>query len=253
MIKKWWYIVLIISIICSFIFGEDANRHLMLNDRVENLNFLTHLEKEVVKELNLARTDPAAYAKYIEEFKKHYVGKYIYFGGETQIATQEGLPAVNEAIAYLKSVKPAPPLRVSRGLSSAAKVHVNDQGSTGIMDHQGTDKSTPLERMNRFGTAKKAFGEIIEYGNWTARRIVMSLIINDGVPDRSHRENIFKPEFGVVGVSFGSHRSYTYMCVIDFAGIYIEGDEYFLVSLLLPSLSFIINKMAVRAVTADIQ
>ena len=222
MINKWWYFVLILSIIDGFIYGEGANRHLMLNDGVENLNFLTHLEKDVVRELNLARTNPAAYAEYIEDFKKHYVGKYIYVGGETQIVTQEGVPAVNEAIAYLKSVKPAPPLRVSRGLSSAAKVHADDQGPTGIMDHQGTDKSTPLERMNRFGTAKKAYGEIIEYGNWTARRIVMSLIINDGVPDRSHRKNIFKSEFGVVGVSFGSHQSYTYMCVIDFAGAYIE-------------------------------
>lgn len=222
MIKKWWHFILIISIIGGCINGEGANSHLMLNDGVENLNFLTHLEKEVVGELNLARTDPAAYAEYIEDFKKHYVGKYISIGGETQIVTREGVPAVNEAIAYLKSVRPAPPLRVSRGLSNAARAHVNDQGPKGLVGHNGSDQSTPAERMNRFGTVKKAYGEVIEYGNWTARRIVMGLIIDDGVKDRNHRKNIFNPVFRVVGVGIGSHHSYTYMCVIDFAGAYIE-------------------------------
>jgi uncharacterized protein YkwD len=213
---------MILSISNGYIHGESANPRLMVNDGVENLYFLTPLEKEVGGELNLARTHPAAYAEYIEDFKKHYVGKYISIGEETQIVTREGVPAVNEAIAYLKAVRPVPPLRVSRGLSHAARAHVNDQGPKGLVGHNGSDQSTPAERMNRFGTVKKAYGEVIEYGNWTARRIVMGLIIDDGVKDRSHRKNIFNPVFRVVGVGFGPHHSYTYMCVVDFAGAYIE-------------------------------
>jgi uncharacterized protein YkwD len=222
MIKKWWYFILMLSIIGGYIYGKGANSHFMLNDGVENLNFLTHLEKEVVRELNLARTNPAAYAEYIEDFKKHYVGKYISIEGETRIVTREGVPAVNEAIAYLKAVKPVPLLQVSRGLSYAARAHVNDQGPKGLVGHNGSDQSTPAERMNRFGKWGKAYGEVIEYGNWTARRIVMGLIIDDGVKDRNHRKNIFNPVFRVVGVSFGSHQGYNHMCVIDFAGAYIE-------------------------------
>jgi uncharacterized protein YkwD len=223
--KQWRYFILLLMVVGSYFYGEDTNPHLMLNDGVEELDFLTDLEKEVVTELNLARTNPAAYAEFIEDFKKHYVGKYIYIGGETQIVTQEGVSAVNEAISFLKSVKPAPPLRVSRGISYAARAHLEDQGPRGLIDHKGTDMSTPLERMNRFGKTENAYGEVIEYGNWTARRIVMNLIINDGVPSRSHRKNIFKPEFRVVGIGFGPHLSYTYMCVIDFAGAYIESKK----------------------------
>ncbi len=223
--KKWRFFILILAIINGYIHGEGANSHLMVNDGVENLNFLTHLETGVVEELNLARTNPAAYAEYIEDFKKHYVGKYISIDGETRIVTREGVPAVDEAITYLKAVRPVPPLRVSRGLSLAARAHVNDQGPEGLVGHNGSDQSTPGERMNRFGTVKKAYGEVIEYGNWRARRIVMGLIIDDGVKDRNHRKNIFDPVFRVVGVGFGSHHSYTYMCVIDFAGAYIEHTE----------------------------
>ena len=139
--------------------------------------------------------------------------------------TQEGVAAVNEAIEFLKSTAPVPLLRVSRGLCAAAKVHAEDQGPKGLVSHEGSDKSTPDERMNRFGRWGQAYGENIEYGNFTAEEIVMQLIINDGVPERSHRKNIFNPLYGVVGVSFGPHHRYGQMCVIDFAGTYREEDD----------------------------
>ncbi|UCH98667.1 MAG: CAP domain-containing protein [Candidatus Aminicenantes bacterium] len=189
---------------------------------MEDIYFLSDLEKEIIIELNRARTNPAGYAKKLEDFKRHYFGKYIYFAGRTQVITQEGASAVNEAIEFLRSTAPVPLLRVSRGLSAAAKAHAADQGPKGLVSHVGTDKSTPDERMNRFGKWGTAFGENIEFGNFTAPEIVMQLIINDGVPERSHRKNIFNPLYQVVGVSFGPHYSYSHMCVMDFAGTYKE-------------------------------
>lgn len=201
---------------------EENSRLLIPNKGVENLDFLSELEKEVVMELNLARTDPSAYAEYLIDFKRFYLGKYIEIAGRTPIITKEGAAAVNEAIGFLKAANPLPPLVVSKGISLAAKVHAADQGPKGVMSHQGSDNSSPLDRMLRFGQVEGSWGENIEYGSNSAREIIMQLIIDDGVPDRGHREKIFDPGFGVVGVNFGVHSSFGTMCVIDFAGAYGE-------------------------------
>jgi len=223
--RKWLYLVLVLMVVVDLFYGESEKSFLSPNDGVNNLYFLSDLEKGVIIELNRARSNPAGYAKKLEDFKKHYVGMYIYFAGRTQVKTQEGVSAVNEAIEFLKSTAPVPVLRVSKGLCAAAKVHAEDQGPKGLVSHEGSDKSTPDQRMNRFGTWGTAYGEDIEYGNFNAEEIVMHLIIDDGVPERSHRENIFNPLYQVVGVSFGPHQRYGQMCVIDFAGTYAEGDN----------------------------
>jgi hypothetical protein len=52
--------------------------------------------------------------------------------------------------------------------------------------------------------------------------MVAQLIADDGVPNRGHRDNIFKPTFHKVGVATGPHFSYGQMVVNDFAGDYYE-------------------------------
>ena len=67
------------------------------------------------------------------------------------------------------------------------------------------------------------FAENLAYGPERARDVVMGLIIDDGVPDRGHRRNIFDPRLRVIGVACGPHEVYGSMCVMDYAGEYTEG------------------------------
>ena len=50
-----------------------------------------------------------------------------------------------------------------------------------------------------------------------AREIVLSLLIDDGVPGRGHRRVTPTAGYGEVGLSIGMHKSYGKVCVIDFA------------------------------------
>jgi uncharacterized protein YkwD len=223
--KKRFAVMLLLVLVMGLIYGEEYSSMLIPNDGVKELDFLADIEKEIIIELNKARSNPAAYAAYLEEFKNLYVGKYIYFAGRTPYVTHEGASAVSEAIAVLKVTAPVPVLRVSRGLSAAAKAHIEEQSATGATGHSGADGSTPGERANRFGKWRKEVGENIDYGSADPREIIMLLIIDDGVKNRGHRQNIFKPGYGVVGVSFGPHQRYGNMCTLDFAGAYTENED----------------------------
>jgi uncharacterized protein YkwD len=187
--------------------------------------FLSPLEDAVVYEINKARTAPKDYSSILEQYKSYYDKKLLKLPGEIPILTKEGAGAVVEAIRFLRSTKSISPLTPSKGMSSGAKDHAMDQGSSGATQHKGSDGSHPWDRVNRYGTWENSIAENIAYGSDKARTIVMFLIVDDGVSSRGHRKNIFNPDFRVIGVACGRHATYGIVCVITFAGGYKEKNE----------------------------
>jgi uncharacterized protein YkwD len=184
--------------------------------------YLSDLERGVVEELNLARMQPETYANFLTEYSKLYVGRELREQGETTILTNEGKSAVNEAIRFLRNQRSMSFLRASKGMSRAAEDMVRMQGKTSRIGHIGTDGSSFSDRISRYGTWSGSCSENIDYGFNAPRRIVMALIIDDGVRSRGHRTSIFNPGFKRVGVACGYHKIYQYMCVIELAQSYDE-------------------------------
>ncbi len=196
--------------------------------------YLSLLEKDVVQEINLARTQPKAYAAFLEQLKPNYVGGRGQRAGERTVVTKEGKStlvtaegpkALNEAMAFLRSTRPLPPLEVSKGMSLGSKDHVKEQESTGVIGHQGRDGSRPGDRVNRYGRWQGMLGENIAYGMDSARRMTMALIIDDGVPSRGHRQNIFDAQARVLGVACSNRVAGQILCVTTFAAGYTEGAQ----------------------------
>ncbi len=214
---------LFILILFNTLIACASSRNLRDITNTDNKSdYLSDLESEVVSELNFARMQPSEYADYLVAYSELFVGRELRENGEITVLTKEGKSAVNEAIRFLRRQKPLSYLTASQGMSKAASDMVRMQETTSQIGHKGRDGSTFAERINRYGTWNGSCGENIDYGNNKARRIVMALIIDDGVSNRGHRKSIFNPDFKRVGVACGQHQRFRYMCVIEFAGSYVE-------------------------------
>jgi uncharacterized protein YkwD len=181
---------------------------------------LSTVERGIIGEMNRARANPPAYRQVLIGWRKRFKGKQVQLKPRLVLQTQEGTPAIDEAIRALQKIRPVSTLKLSRGLTLAARDHVRDQGKRGITGHHGRDGSTPFQRMERYGKWEKIAGENIAYGPDTAQAVVRDLIIDDGVPDRGHRTNMFQPQYRMTGVACGYHQRYRVMCSIEYAGGY---------------------------------
>jgi uncharacterized protein YkwD len=178
----------------------------------------------VIREMNLARQNPALYATFVQELRGHMNGNMLVLPGKTRLHTREGTAAVDEAIRFLKNAQPLAPLTLSRGMSRAAADHCADQANGGF-GHEGRDRSHAGQRISRYGNFAGSWGENVSYGKSSARDVVLALIIDDGLPGRKHRANIFNPNFNFAGAAFGPHARFGTMCSMDFAGAYAERGE----------------------------
>lgn len=164
----------------------------------------------VIREINLARENPSLYATFVAEARPLHM-------------IEHGR-AVDEAVRFLKKTRPLQPLTLSTGMSRAAADHCAEQ-IEGQLGHDGNDRSSPGDRISRYGSWSATWGENISYAQKTARGVVLSLIIDDGVRSRGHRKNIFNSKFNIAGAAFGPHARYRTVCTIDFAGGYAERAE----------------------------
>lgn len=187
-------------------------------------SFLDELESSVADEVNLARSNPAAYAGILRDYRGYIHGRLLEVPGFAPLPLEEGRSAVDEAIAFLERQEPLPALFVSRGLSLSARDLASDQGRSGATGPTASDGSSPLDRMTRHGAWTGTAGEDVSYGASFARAIVVALIVDDGLPTRLHRANIFSRDYSVMGIAAGRHPVYGTVCVIDFAWAYKEGQ-----------------------------
>jgi len=179
------------------------------------------IEGAVLAELNRARSDPAGFADSLREWRGLYRGTLIVRPGSVTYRTVEGPAPVDEAITFVERHRQGRRLAPAPVLTAAAADHQAEQRATGDVGHDGTDGSTPADRVRRRG-GDRWVGEVIAYGADNPADIVRQLVVDDGVGDRGHRRLLFDPSLRYAGVSCGAHPVYRYMCVIT-VGRTIDG------------------------------
>ena len=198
--------------------GPESSPSLGLGHSAQATYDWAQIEQEIVAFQNQARQNPASLIPILEArlAAMNEAGDIVNgCGRNCNIVTREGRAAVQEAIDFLRQQAALNPLEASALVAQAAQSHSQDQAN-GDLGHTGSDGSTPGDRIARTGVLHTASGENIAYGSVTGQEVILDLIVDDGVPDRGHRVNIFTPQWTHTGASCGPHSGYGLVCVINY-------------------------------------
>jgi uncharacterized protein YkwD len=140
-----------------------ARRRPLLLEPLETRQLLsgyapTGLEQEFLERLNDARANPAAYGQSI------------------------GLD--------LSGVAPSQPLAFNTALVQSSRDHSTDMNVNNFFGHNGSDGSTPFQRMSADGFPWVGAEESIAAGYPSPEAALQALIVDSGVPSLGHRDQL---------------------------------------------------------------
>ncbi len=175
---------------------------------------LNTLKEDIFEEHNRIRQNPKSFIPILEKHLGYFKeGNVLYKPNDpVGIMTQEGPEVYKECIKFLKNQKTLKELKLNDCLCKAAQDHVNDIGPKGITDHIGSDGSEPSDRIERYLNWDITIAENLDFGGKTGEDVIVSLIVDDGVPNRGHRMNIFKDDLKYIGIGIGRHNSEYEIC-----------------------------------------
>eukprot|EP00347_Sterkiella_histriomuscorum_P007078 403350336 len=180
---------------------------------------------EILNLTNQIRQNPKILIPYLQQLFASIVGNTMYPDGHNQgIDTFEGPSAVLEAINFLNSTEPLGPLTWDQYLADACEYLVEDIGPKGLVQHENSNGETFSQRVANFTRVQNeqenrnpVYGENLFFGNEPAQNILATLIIDDGLPGRGHRKNIFTPYYTRTGGFSGPHSIYQEMSCMAFS------------------------------------
>jgi hypothetical protein len=120
----------------------------------------------------------------------------------------------------LSSIQARPPLADSAMLDASALAHSNDMATKNFFGHNGSNGSSPGQRISAAGYQWTTWAESIAAGTATAEETLASLIKDAGTPDLGHRRMLLgvgspNDQLRDVGIALAIGGSYGYYWTID--------------------------------------
>ncbi len=165
----------------------------------KDVSYLSYDEKQVIMYMNIARLDGKWFIKNILDEHNSTNSRYV-----------KSLKRDLRKVSGLKALKP------SVNLSKSARFHAKDMGEKGKTGHASSDGTPTFDRIRRFAEGGY-MSENCSYGYSNPIKIVLQLLIDDGVPSLGHRKNMLSDKYSYVGVAIAPHKTYRYNCVQDFS------------------------------------
>lgn len=171
-------------------------------------------QEQLLNEINEFRTNPKAYSKKLEKQLPNFKGKTL-MNPEKKVGmqTQEGAEAYKEAIDFLKKAQPVEPLEPSKGL---ARISADFLAEVLKVDPNDIGNINADEIIQKYGSFVGSMNRELDMGNETPEDIVVSLIVSDGDPERSHRDCLLSTDLKKIGIATGKHPTYRFCTIIFF-------------------------------------
>ena len=181
------------------------------------------MERDLVREINDLRRNPAAYAEKLLKNKQYFKeGGKIWKHPDSQagLQTQEGPAAYDEAIYFLKTkAKSVETLVPSKGLNKIA--------SDFLVEYQ-KDANAQVEIgpvVEKHGNFTGTFRRLVQFGSATAELVVVHLLVSDGDQTRGHRDALLSQDLKKIGIAYGDHDVYHHCSVIVACGTFENTED----------------------------
>jgi len=168
--------------------------------RIESCLFATREEKNAYHYLNYARTKPK---EFCEKFIVPYWDKTNSYE--------------NSLVKTMRNMVPVEPIFPEFRLFQSALCHARTSGKSGYVGHDRQKDPKTGSKCNSY-----FMGECCSYGNSDGLRVIIRLLIDNGVPSLGHREICLMKGYTNVGISIQPHKHYEFNCVLDFSAIGYE-------------------------------
>lgn len=171
-------------------------------------------EFAVLQCINAVRTHPKSFVPKLQEYLA---------SSDALVHTVEGPAAVREAIEVLQSARPVVAfLEVPMGMLYAVRDHMIDLAGRLDVSSQGSDGSSPYQRLLRYGQVPQRASHLQSLGQLTAEEVVLQLIIDDGIKNRIDRKTLLDPEMRYCAVSVGVHPVHGQVAIISMAYEFVD-------------------------------
>lgn len=161
-------------------------------------------ERVMINEINLVRTNPKLYKEFIIDFVNN---------NPNYRKINETNNCVREILAKLDTMSPLNRLYFNKSLYMA----ISDNSEIDTINQTVNHDFNELVRIQKYDKSIYVASENIIQGNmiysfdkiekYTMRECIIRLLIDWGIPDRSHRNTILDPSYNVVavkGISMGN-------------------------------------------------
>lgn len=165
-------------------------------DAARNVSYMTTREKDMVKEINLIRSNPKGYIPIIEAYIQEQEASLSQVVSGKQYIKDE-IKTAKELIKELKNTDAMPILQPHEGVYKAAQVHGDEGKRKGRLDHVGKDGKWPWDRIKAYAGFNNG-GENLVGGLQDVRKSVIVLLIDSGIPNRGHRKALLNPAWKYV-------------------------------------------------------
>jgi len=178
---------------------------------------LSGIALDFLHEVNAARTKPTHYADILErERKPNFNGLDLKLVDVNMILpTQEGVKAVENAIAELRRTAPREPLYPAAALCRAAEEGAQWTKANAAVSSKSLEIADNYGRVVSGGSA-----EVISFGGCTAREAVLRLLVDDGDAAREQRKTLLNSDWRCCGVAHSTHPQHEAFFLINFVGIW---------------------------------
>lgn len=154
-------------------------------------------ELEIINYINKARTNPM---QFVTDYIINSSGKYNH----------------QEISEQMNTFTPLEEVKFNSSLTKAAIDHCIDLSSNGTTGHLGSNNETIRNRIEKYSKAIQYFGENCLFGLNNPLMIVIDMLINNNLREKTSRNNILNEEFDIIGVALRPHIPFKFCCVIVF-------------------------------------